>query len=220
MRPEAPLPALRADVDIATDPAAAGRRYLLRDRSSGRIWQMGERESSVLPFLDGTRSLADVRNALGREGPTDPDELSGFVRQLSREGLLAGRYDGPRRRGLGAQVARRILTFPVRFLLRWLVVLPWDLLSVGGRRDVLQPRHLRLGRPDRLLAALMRVARPLLGRAGFTAAVMWAALGFVLLAGHFDAWWTGVQALWTPWGAGVVVLVGVLAVHLPHQLAH
>ena len=115
---------------------------------------------------------------------------------------------------------RRIVTFPVRVLLRWLIVSPWDFLSLETRGNMLRPNYIRLGNPDRLLALMARILRPLLGRWMVTIAVTYFLLGLGLLVGHFDAWWGAVEFLWNPWGVVVIALAGIFAVHVPHQLAH
>jgi putative peptide zinc metalloprotease protein len=221
------LPSLRADVNVTPDPASPnGSGYLLHDRTDNRVWQIGVRERAVLRVLDGTRSLQAVHEALAQETSLGADavpmleEVAEFTTQLGREGLLTSDHPAASIRTRSRVPVRRILTFPVRALLRWLVVTPWDMLSLEARGDLLRPNHIRLGSPDRVLGVLARVFRPLVGRALLYGALAYSALGLVLLIGHFDEWWRAVKLLWGPWGLTLVALVGVLAVHIPHQLAH
>jgi putative peptide zinc metalloprotease protein len=222
------LPPIRSDIDVTPDPAALDRAsYLLRDGRDHRVWQIGEGERTILRLLDGTRSLADVRDVLQQQnlgvGPAAPDldDLAAFVAQLAREGLLEAH---PAAQALYQHEARllvrRIVTLPVRWALRWLLMAPWDLLTLRSRANVMRPRHTRLGNPDRLLAALAVLLRPLLGRVGLIAALVYSLLGVALLVGHFGTWWQAVDFLWNPWGMVLIVLTGVLLVHVPHQLAH
>jgi len=223
------LPALRTDIHIAADPGDASRgRYLLHDGSDQRVWQVGARERAILTLLDGNRTIAALRDALVEQKlvPTDgvpsADEILNFASQLARESLLVpGEVtEALKRRSGGRSRIRRTLTFPVRWVLRWLVVTPWKILSLESRPDLMQPTQWRFGSPDRLLSFLAGLFRPLLGRAGVVAATAYLLLGIGLLMSHFDQWWEAVDFLWNPWGVVVIALVGILVVHIPHQLAH
>ena len=221
------LPALRADIDITVDPSSIGQRgYLLRVAGARRVWRISERERVTLRVLDGTLSLEGVRDAIqlekifANDAPPTLDELSDFVKQLGREGLLDSQEARGDRRSSVKRSIGRVLAYPIRWLLRWLIVTPWDLLSLGSLAKSLKLKQVRVGSPDRLLGFLMRLVRPLLGRVALTVSVAYSILGVGLWIGHFSAWWQSVQLLWQPWGLLLIALTGILAVHIPHQIAH
>ncbi len=228
-RARTPLPSLRPDIDVIVDPGRGeGDSYLLREPATGRVWQIGAAERKVLLLLDGTFSLSGIWNIVSQqEGfgdgpPLTEDEISQFVVQLGRQGLLVS-DDGSRVEVAEDRVGvslRRIVSFPLRVVMRWLVVLPWDILSLGTLPDPVRPKRVRLGNPDWLLAMTARVLRPLLGRPLLVIALAYSALGIGLLVTNFGDWTEAVQILWRPWGLAVVVATGVLAVHIPHQIAH
>ncbi len=228
-RTKTPLPSLRPDLDVIVDPGCdEGERYLLRDPATSHVWQIGAAERLVLNFLDGTLSCFGVWNVVAQQKNLDEDpvpteeEIAQFVTQLGREGLLVTGQDdaGLISRDRSGISLRRIVTFPLRSIMRWLVVLPWDILSLGTRPEAVRPRRVRIGNPDRLLAAAARLLRPFVGRFGFSTLLAFSALGIGLLVANFDDWWNGVEILWHPLGMVVVVVTGVLAVHIPHQIVH
>ncbi len=223
------LPLLRAGVKVTTDPGSASRSaFLLHDTGDHRTWRVGVHERAILRLLDGTRSLAGIQSALeqdqslaGAERPTLRD-IGDFVNQLAATGLLDYGAAAPpvRTRGGAGLLFRRVVTFPIRALLRWLVVVPWDLVSLQTHEDVMKPKHIRIGSPERLLRLLARPLRPLLGRPLVVIAILYSALGAALAIGHFDEWWHAVEILWNPWGIVVIAMIGILAVHVPHQVLH
>jgi len=224
-----PLPSLRPDLDIVADPGCDdGDRYLVRDPATGRVWQIGAAERKVLLLLDGTFSLSGIWNIvsqhedLGSGSPVTEDELSRFVVQLGHEGLLVSE-DGSVVEVVNVRTGvslRRIVSLPLRAVMRWLVVLPWDILSLGMLSEPVRPTRVRLGNPDPMLAVVARLLRPLLGRPLLVVALAYSAFGIGLLITGFGDWSEAVQILWKPWGLAVVAVTGVLAVHIPHQIAH
>jgi putative peptide zinc metalloprotease protein len=225
-----PSPSLRPDLEIVRGPSVGADSvvYLLNDPVSGRVFEFSERERLTLALLDGTLSLDGLRTVLSTHRlfsdgsvPT-PGELASFVNQLAREGLLVGGEPGAGmqpRTGRWALV-RRAATFPIRVLLRWLVILPWDFLSLGSRSETMKPNRIRFGNPDRLLAFLARGLRPVIGRFSLYVSVAVGAVGVGLLIANFGRWWDGARILWNPWALLMVAAVGILLVHVPHQLAH
>ncbi|HSO23514.1 MAG TPA: efflux RND transporter periplasmic adaptor subunit [Chondromyces sp.] len=225
-----PSPKLRADLDIVRGPSdgAGDAPYLLSDPVSGRIFEIGERERLTLTLLDGTLSLEGVRTVLSTHPlfssgalPT-PEGLASFVNQLAREGLFVGSEPGAVMQArTGSEVRlHRVASFPIRAALRWLVIVPWDFLSLGSRSDTVSPSRLRVGNPDPLLAQLARGLGPLVGRFSLALVAVFSILGFGLLIANFGRWWDGARVLWSPWGLLTVAVVGVFLVHIPHQLAH
>jgi putative peptide zinc metalloprotease protein len=225
-----PLPSLRQDLEIVRGPSHGADTviYLLSDPVSGRVFEFSERERLTLTLLDGTLSLDGVHTVLATHPlfsngsmPTR-GELAVFVNQLAGEGLFVGGRSGTGmqpRTGRWA-IARRIATFPFRMLLRWLVILPWDFLSLGSRSETMEPNSFRFGDPDRLLAFLARVLKPVIGRFSLAVSAVFCAVGVGLLMINFERWWDGAKILWNPWTLLTVGIIGVLLVHVPHQLAH
>lgn len=221
---------LRKDLDIVpVRPDDEGETsYLLRDPVSGKVFDFSERERLTLTLLDGTFSLATLRNVMSSHdrfsGDSLPtvDELAVFINQLAAEGLLEGSdaLKGMQPRRGRWHLFRRAVTLPIRAFLRWFVIFPWDFLSLGSRSDTIRPKRVRLGNPDPLLAILARRLRPVFGRTALVVTAAISLLGFGLLIANFGDWWDGVRFLWNPWGLVVLTVTGVLVVHIPHQLAH
>jgi putative peptide zinc metalloprotease protein len=229
LQPDSQLPTLRADVTVTPDPASPGAGgFLLHDKRDHRVWQIGPGERAVLRSLDGTCSADGIRQALEHQKLLAPaaiptaEEIAAFLEQLAGEGLLGSHSASAptdRRAGLSTGI-RRALSFPIRAILRWFIVTPWELVSLESRGELMRPSHLRLGSPDRLLALLVRLTHPLYRRATVVAALTVTGLGLGLLIAHFSDWWAAIEFLWTPRGLTVIALVGILLVHIPHQLAH
>lgn len=81
-------PALRADLELLP---GAGFHRLVHDPVSGRYHRLSPAAADLLPYLDGTRTAADLTAlvAAGRGGPVG-DEVDAFLAELDAAGLLGG----------------------------------------------------------------------------------------------------------------------------------
>src|SRR2546427_463940 len=80
------LPKLRSDLVISRQAGAV----VLKDPTTGRFFRFGEAEHFITSQLDGTTSIAVVRQRAGEEFGSlpEPGMVEGFVGSLRRLGLL------------------------------------------------------------------------------------------------------------------------------------
>lgn len=146
------------------------------------------------------------------------EHLQAFVQQLAGAGLLQGGSDRSPRRRSGL---KRILTWPLRALVQAFVVIPGE---VAGRvwefRGTGAARRWHLVDPDRFLGWLHRRVAWSFSRGVLALVGLVVATGAYLLLTRWSEFWEASWIVWQPAGWLRLFLVGVLGVHLLHQLAH
>jgi putative peptide zinc metalloprotease protein len=232
-----PWPTFRGDLEVV--PPLEGDEddtWLIKDPRHRTFFEAGEVESFLCRHLDGRTSpqflRARARTSLGVR--LSPDDLTGFLHQLEQLGLLMGSAPGASDEppapgeapppalldGARPDTAARYVSSPLRALLKLVLVAPWDVLSLRGLAEKSPVRKIALFNPDRMLAGLTRRLGFVFTR-GFLAAsaLLVAAAGYVLVT-DFQHFWTENVLIWRPPGYVLLAVVGILLVHVPHQLAH
>jgi putative peptide zinc metalloprotease protein len=233
-----PWPTFRPDLEVVPPLDGEGDdTWLIKDPRRGTLFEAPEVESFLCRHLDGRTSPQLLRErARTRLGARlSPDDVTGFLEQLEQLGLLvgsapeapetaafaAGEAPPPARAG-GARPDdfTRHASFPLRVLLRAVLVAPWDLLSLRGLAEKSPVRKIAFFNPDRFLAGLAR-RLGFVFTSGFVAAsaLLVAAAGYVLVT-DFRHFWTENVLIWRPPGYLLLAVVGIFLVHVPHQLAH
>jgi putative peptide zinc metalloprotease protein len=188
------FPALRADVEFVIRPGS-GRHptYLVEDRFTGAVYELGEREVFLARQLDGQTSLPRLAGEFAEEfgTPVALEDLEAFVRHLAALGLLEG-------------AAAPRITLPE-------ILSPDELLPVA---------RIRLLRGDRLVSWLGRRlawvwSRPV---AWAVAAVTAAGLAVGLLSAPrlLDS----IAQHWSLTFVVSLLLLGSAVVHVPRALLH
>ncbi|MCB1877227.1 MAG: HlyD family efflux transporter periplasmic adaptor subunit [Chromatiales bacterium] len=197
-------PSLRAHILIRPQVYRGERWYLLHDRGTGRSLRLNRSAYAFIARLDGEVSVEearqDLRTAIGDETPTQDEAIKLLVQLFSIDALRSGlpvdakaffqRYQGERR-------------------------LAW-------RRAALSLLSLRLPLldPDRLLQALLPLARPLFGWFGALLWLLVVGLAALLAVANF----TELRAALTPDILAPQNLVSLtllfIAVKAVHELAH
>jgi putative peptide zinc metalloprotease protein len=188
------LPALRADVEFVIRPGS-GRHptYLVEDRLTGAVYELGEQEVFLARQLDGRTPLPRVAGEFAEEfgAPVDLEDLGAFVRHLAALGLLEG-------------AAGRRITLP-------------ELLSPD---ELLPVARIRLMRGDRLVSWLGRRLAWVWSRptAWLVSAVTAAGLAVAVLSAPrlLDS----IVQHWSLAFVLALLLVGSVAVHVPRALLH
>jgi multidrug resistance efflux pump len=214
--------------------------WIIRDPVRGCFYEAADLEVFLCRGLDGESSIECVSTRASRELGIEvrPDRVQAFVDQLREQGLLVGSratlapaavVDAPDlAAAFGTQTVRsgrstslaRLATWPFRTLLRWLVLVPWDFISMGGLAEMKPPDKIELFNPDRLLTAMARVLRPILTRAFVYATLPLFVAGLYVLVTRWSAFWFESGTLWRPWNFLTLAVMGICFVHIPHQFAH
>ena len=90
---ETRLPARRPE--LVCCPLEENGRYLIRNRSSGESFQLGEEEHFLLERLDGRQMGEEICRAFVEQfdEPLTAEDLDEFVQMAAERGLLQGRQD-------------------------------------------------------------------------------------------------------------------------------
>jgi putative peptide zinc metalloprotease protein len=121
------LPRFRRDLTVSRQASAAGAVFVVKDPVRGRFYRLPEEAHFIADQLDGATPLDVVRartvEKFGAQLP--PQELSAFVRQLDKSGLLEsdrqGRARRRQRRIQGSPLYLRVRFFdPDRLFDRWI----------------------------------------------------------------------------------------------------
>lgn len=177
-------------------------------------------EAAICELLDGAHDLEAVRARIEERFAVTlpPEHLESFVQQLARAGLLSGSVAPPPRR---RSWLARLVTWPLRTLVRTLVVLPGEVAGwVWEFRGSGPARRWHAADPDRLLGWLHRRLAWCFSRGFVALAGLVIAIGAFLLASRWSAFWDASWVVWQPSGWLRLLLVGVLGVHLVHQVVH
>jgi putative peptide zinc metalloprotease protein len=234
-----PWPTFRGDLEVVPPLDGEGDdTWLIKDPRHRTFFEAPDVESFLCRHLDGRTSPQLLRaRARTRFGVRlSPDDVTGFLHQLEQLGLLVGSApeasdearaaardappSPPPPGGARPDTPARYVSLPLRALLRLVLVAPWDLLSLRGLAEKSPVRKIAFFNPDRMLAGLAWRLGFVFTR-GFVAASMLlvAAAGYVLVT-DFQHFWTENLLIWRPPGYVLLAFVGILLVHVPHQLAH
>jgi multidrug resistance efflux pump len=224
-----PRPRARHDLEAVSAVSAAGAsEHLLFDPERGEGFALGALEWAIWRLCDGSRSVERIREEVASElgRPLAVEDLVSFLHQLERQGLLvasgpagsdAGRELPVRRGTIG-----RVLSLPLRLVLRLLLVVPGDLVArfLEHLRSFAQPRRWVIARPDRALYWLYRRLRWVFSGGFVALAMVVIVTGSVVAVLRWEAFWGSNWMIWQAENLLRLALVGVLCVHVPHQLAH
>ncbi len=191
---EAAPPALRADVDFTLRPVRGGApRFLVEDRFTGVVHELGEAEVFLCRHLDGRTPLGQLAERYEEEfGAAITDrELDDFVRQLGNLGLLV-------------ESAPRATTLPERL----------------DPEEFLPAPRLRFGSGDRFFSWLDRRTRWIGGRTAWILTALLAGAGGLIALLDWTRVWDAVWAHWSGDFLLLVVLLSSALIHGPRALAH
>jgi len=214
--------------------------WIIKDPVRGCFYEAADLEAFLVRSLDGDASIeavsARARKDLGADVP--PERVQAFVDQLREQGLLVGSraaltpaaaVDAPDLAaafGTDMSTARRrtslarVVTWPFRMLLRYLVLEPWDLISMRGRAESTPPDKIELFNPERMLTGMVRVLKPVLTRAFVYATLPLFVAALYVLVTRWSSFWYESTTLWRPWNYVTLAIIGIGLVHIPHQFAH
>ncbi len=200
-------PRLRPHVQITRQHYRGGRWHVLHDPASNAFYRLSPVSYEFVALLDGTRSVEDVWEgclaAHADDAPTQ-NEVIQLLSQLYTANLLAA--DVP-------PETEQLLKRGRERLKKRLVQQAMGLMYF----------RVRLFNPDRLLAWLEPIARPLLSRAGLVLWVLWVGFGISLAVGD----WTRLRAAFdtatdpSNWMGNLpLLLVAFVAIKLIHESGH
>ena len=232
-----PHPSWRADLSILPPAQDGSEAHMVKDSRRGGFFELSPLEAFLCRQLDGRTPPSVIRTRAEEHfAATLPDRhLQAFLDQLTAEGLLlegdptlpevTSEYQaaaaiatdaGRRRRGS----LMRVLTWPFRVVLRALVVVPWDILSMQGRAEMSPPTKVEMFRSDRFFTVLARLFGWCITPAFVYACVPLFLAGLYVMVTRWNQYWFETGMMWRPWQYLMLAVVGVLLVHVPHQLAH
>ncbi|GIX45847.1 MAG: hypothetical protein KatS3mg131_0058 [Candidatus Tectimicrobiota bacterium] len=189
-----PLPALRPDLEFLpkTRRGKPLGGFLIRDPHTKALFEMEEEEFFLCQQLDGHTPLATIQARYQERfgTPLPLEDLQALLRQLEFQGLLAT----PVTRGM---------------------VHHWD-----PEEELIPVRRLPIFNPSRLLAWLAARLRWCFTRTAFLCSLAFIAFGLHLLIDNWSRLLDAMYAIWIPSYFPLLVLVGVLCVQVPHELAH
>lgn len=198
-RVRAMTPRLRPHVQITRQHYRGRRWHVAHDPASNQFYRLNPIAHEMVSLLDGTRTVESVWNdALSRHADNAPTqgEVIELLGQLYNSNLLAvdatPEVDQLLRRG--RERTRK---------------------KVQGQLIGLMYLKMRLFNPDRYLAWIEPILRPLLNRWGFLAWAAFLIASIVLLIPHADALRAGVESSIAPanWGWLIAMFVLAKAVH-------
>lgn len=196
-------PRLRPHVQITRQHYRGRRWHVVHDPSSNQFYRLNPVAHEFLGMLDGHRTVEEVwQFAITKhaDGALTQNEVIQLLSQLFGSNLLTGDIP-PETEQLLRRGRERL---GKRFQQQ----------AIG-----LMYFRVKLFNPDRLLAWLLPIFRPLLSKAGLLLWTIWVVAGLVAISGHFDDFLSQVGNAVAP-SNWALMAVAFVALKLWHETGH